>query len=88
MIKANNTIFQFYLAIMDSFREYPTEKYPYSRSIEDTKHYQIVNISKIVQMFHSLKLLTKKTLDETSERWEDIVIVYTRFANEQLNCIN
>lgn len=68
MVKANNTIFLFYLAMMDFFGEYLSEKYPQSSSIEDTKHYQTVIIMKIVRMFHSLELLTKGTLDEVSAR--------------------
>ena len=68
MVKANNTIFRFYLAMMDFFGEYLSEKYPQSSSIEDTKHYQTVIIMKIVRMFHSLELLTKGTLDEVSAR--------------------
>ena len=68
MIKANDTVFKFYLAMMDSFREYLSEKYPDSNSIEDTKHYQTKIIEKIVRMFHSLELLTKNTLDEVSAR--------------------
>lgn len=68
MVKANNTIFQFYLAMIDFFGKYLSEKYPNSRSIEDTKHYQTIIIERIVQMFHSLELLTKNTLDEVSAR--------------------
>lgn len=68
MVKANNTILRFYLAMMDFFGEYLSEKYPQSSSIEDTKHYQTVIIMKIVRMFHSLELLTKGTLDEVSAR--------------------
>lgn len=68
MIKANGTIFRFYLAMMDSFSEYLSEKYPENSSIDDTKHYQTVIIKKIVQMFYSLELLTKDTLDEVSAR--------------------
>lgn len=68
MVKANNTIFRFYLAMMDFFGEYLSEKYPQSSSIEETKHYQTVIIMKIVRMFHSLELLTKGTLDEVSAR--------------------
>ena len=68
MIKANNTILQFYLAMMDFFGKYISEKYPQSSSIVDTKHYQTVIIAKIVQMFHSLELLTKDTVDEVSAR--------------------
>lgn len=67
MVKANNTIFQFYLAMMDYFGKYLSKKYPESNSIEDTKHYQTI-IERIVQMFHSLELLTKNTLDEVSAR--------------------
>lgn len=54
--------------MMDSFGKYLSEKHPNSASIEDTKHYQTVIIMKIVQMFHSLELLTKNTLDEVSAR--------------------
>lgn len=68
MIKANTTIFHFYLAMMDSLRDYLSEKYPDRNSIEDTKHYQTIIIKKIVRMFHSLELLTKNTLDEVSTR--------------------
>lgn len=68
MVKANNAIFQFYLTMMDYFGKYLSEKYPNSRSIEDTKRYQTVIIEKIVRMFHSLELLTKNTLDEVSAR--------------------
>ena len=68
MIIANNTIFQFYLAMMDSLGKYLSEKYPESSSIEDTTHYQTVVITKIVRMFHSLESLTKNTFDEVSAR--------------------
>ncbi len=68
MIKANYTIFLFYLAMMDYFEKYLSEKYPKSNSIEDTKHYQTVIIGKIVRMFHSLELLTNNTIDEVSAR--------------------
>lgn len=68
MVKANNTIFQFYLAMMDSFREYLSEKCPISSSVEDTKYYQTVIITKIVRMFHTLKSLTETSFDEVSAR--------------------
>lgn len=68
MVKANNTVFQFYLAMMDFFGKCLSEKYPQSSSIEDTKHYQTILIMRIVQMYHSLELLTKDTLDEVSAR--------------------
>ena len=68
MIKANNMIFQFYLAMMDFWGKFLSEKYSQSSSIEDTKHYQTVIIAKIVQMFHSIELLTKDTVDEVSAR--------------------
>ena len=68
MIKANDTIFQFYLAMMNSFVQYLSERYPNSHSMEDTKHYQTNIIEKIVRMFYSLELLTKDTLDEVSAR--------------------
>lgn len=68
MIIANETIFRFYLAMMDSFKEFLSEEYPQSDSIEDTKHYQTIIIGKIVRIFHSLESLTKDTLDEVSAR--------------------
>lgn len=68
MVKANNTIFHFYLTMMDFLGKYLSEKNPNTSSMEDTKHYQTVIIMKIVQMFHSLELLTKDTLDEVSAR--------------------
>lgn len=68
MIKVNETIFQFYLAMMDSFKDFLSEKYSKSNSIEDTKHYQTIIIGKIVRMFHSLDFLTSKTTDEVSAR--------------------
>lgn len=68
MVKANNTILQFYLAMMDFLGTYLSEKYPVSSSLEDTKHYQTVIITKIVRMFHSLELVTKNTFDEVSAR--------------------
>ena len=68
MVKANNTVFQFYLAMMDFFGKYLSEKHPNSSSLEDTKYYQTRIIERIVQMFRSLELLTKDTLDEVSAR--------------------
>lgn len=68
MIKANDTIFKFYLAMMDAYEEFLSEKYPECNCAEDTKHYQTIIIKKIVRMFHSLELLTKNTLDEVSTR--------------------
>lgn len=68
MVKASDTMFQVYLAMMDSFVKYLSGKHPKSGSIEDTKHYQTTIVGKIVQMFHTLELLTKDTLDEVSAR--------------------
>lgn len=68
MVKATDTIFQYYLVKMDSISEYLTEKYLDSNSIEDTKHYQTVIIQKIVGMFHTIVMLTKETQDEVSAR--------------------
>lgn len=53
---------------MSFWGKYLSEKYHNSSSIEDTKHYQTIIIERIVQMFHSLELLTKNTLDEVSAR--------------------
>lgn len=68
MVKANNTILQFYLAMMDFLGTYLSEKYPVNSSLEDTKHYQTIIITKIVRMFHSLESITKNTFDEVSAR--------------------
>lgn len=68
MVKANNTIFQFYLAMMDFFGDFLSKKYLQNSYIEDTKHYQTNIIMKIVRMFHSLDLLAKNTLDEVSAK--------------------
>lgn len=68
MVKANDTIFQFYLVMMDFFEKYLSEKYLDNSSMKDIKHYQTIIILKIVRMFHSIELLTKNTLDEESAR--------------------
>lgn len=68
MVKANDTFFRFYLAMMDYYGEYLSKKYPNTSSIEDTKHYQTIIIERTARMFHSLELLTKNTLDEVSAR--------------------
>lgn len=68
MTKANNTIFRLYLAMMESFEEFLSGKYPKGTSVEDTKHYQTIIIGKIVRLFHSLELLTRDTLDEVAAR--------------------
>ena len=54
--------------MMDFLGTYLSEKYPVSSSLEDTKHYQTVIITKIVRMFHSLESVTKNTFDEVSAR--------------------
>lgn len=51
MVKANFTIFQFCLAMMDFWGKYLSENYPNTSSMEDKKHYQTVIIMKIVQIF-------------------------------------
>jgi hypothetical protein len=67
MIKANPTIFKFYLAIMDSFSEYLSHKYS-DKSLENPNHYKTIIIRKIIRMFHTLVKLTQETQDEVSAR--------------------
>lgn len=67
MIKASITIFNFYLAMMDCFANFLSEKYP-EPSLKDSRHYQTVIIQKIVKMFHSLNSLAKNSIDEVSMR--------------------
>ena len=67
MIKANSTIFKVYLSIMDSFSENLSKKYAES-SIENPDHFKVGVIQKIVQMFHTLEIITKETKDEVSSR--------------------
>lgn len=67
MIKANPTIFKVYLSIMDSFSENLSKKYAES-SIENPDHFKAGVIQKIVQMFHTLAIITKETKDEVSSR--------------------
>lgn len=67
MIKANYTIFKFYLTLMDSFSEYLSRKYTES-SLENTDHYRTVIIQKIVFMFHTLEMLTNECQDGVSVR--------------------
>lgn len=68
MIKANETIFNFYLILIDSLEKYLSKKYPKCNSSKDIKCYQTANIQKITKMFHSLELLSRNTLDEVSAR--------------------
>lgn len=67
MIKANLTIFKFYLTLMDFFSEYLSRKYTES-SLESTGHYRTVIIQKIVRMFHTLEMLTNECQDGVSVR--------------------
>ena len=67
MIKANPTILKVYLSIMDSFSENLSKKYTES-SIENPDHFKAGVIQKIVQMFHTLAIITKETKDEVSSR--------------------
>ncbi len=67
MIKANYTIFKFYLTSMDFFSEYLSRKYTES-SLENTDHYRTVIIQKIVRMFHTLEMLTNECQDGVSVR--------------------
>ena len=68
MIKANETIFNFYLTLIDSLEKYLSKKHPKCNSSKDMKCYQTANIQKIAKMFHSLELLSRNTLDEVSAR--------------------
>ena len=67
MIKANPTIFKFYLSMMDSFSEYLSNKYS-EATLDDPNHYKTVIIKKIVRMFHTLEQLVRETQDEVSAR--------------------
>lgn len=67
MIKANPTIFKFYLTMLDSFSEYLSQKYSKS-SLDNPNHYKTIIIKKIVRMFHTLNELTKVSKDEVSTR--------------------
>ena len=60
MIKANPTIFKFYLTMMDSFSEYLSQKYSDS-SLGNPNHYKTIIIQKVVRMFHTLEQLEKET---------------------------
>ena len=67
MVKANKTIFNFYLIMMESLSEYLSQKYPDS-SIDNPDHYKTIIIQKIVRMFRTLEKLTKESRDEVSTR--------------------
>ena len=67
MVKANRTIFNFYLAMIESFSEYLNQKYP-EGSLDNPDHYKTIIIQKIVQMFHTLNTLAKESKDEVSAR--------------------
>lgn len=67
MIKANYTIFKFYLTSLDFFSEYLSRKYT-ENSLESTDHYRTVIIQKIVRMFHTLEMLTNECQDGVSVR--------------------
>lgn len=67
MIKANPTIFKFYLSMLDSFSEYLSQKYSES-SLDNPDHYKTIIIQKIVRMFHTLEELVKESKDEVSTR--------------------
>lgn len=67
MVKANVTIFNFYLAILDSFSEFLSQKYP-DISIDNINHYKIIIIQKIARMFHTLKSIALTSKDEVSAR--------------------
>ena len=67
MIKANPTIFKFYLSIMDSLSEYLSNKYT-EASLDNPNHYKTIIIQKIVRMFHTLERLVEESQDEVSAR--------------------
>lgn len=67
MIKANPTIFKFYLSMMDSFSEYLSNRYTES-SLDNPDYYKTIIIQKIVQMFHTLERLVEESQDEVSAR--------------------
>lgn len=67
MLKANPTIFKFYLAMLEYFSEYLSGKYSES-SLDNPNHYKTFIIQKIVRMFRTLDELTKDSKDEVSAR--------------------
>lgn len=67
MVKANETIFHFNLAMMESFSDYLSRGY-FKCILEDSKPSQTIIIKKIVQMFHTLEMLVKVAQDQASER--------------------
>lgn len=67
MIKANSTIIKFYIAMMDSFSEYLSQKYT-DNSLDNPDHFKTVIIQKIVRMFHTLESITSNGSDEVSAR--------------------
>lgn len=67
MIKANPTIFNFYLTMMESLSDYLSQNYPES-SIDNPDHFKTNIIQKIVRMFRTLGKLTNESRDEVSTR--------------------
>lgn len=67
MITANLQVFKFYLAMMDSFSEYLSKKYP-EGSLDNPDHHKSIIIQKIVKMFHTLERLAIESHDEVSAR--------------------
>lgn len=67
MIKANLTIFEFYLTMMEFFSEYLSRKYS-NRSLGDLEYFETIIIQKIVRMFHTLVDLSRNEEDEVSLR--------------------
>ena len=67
MITANLQVFKFYLAMMDSFSEYLSKKYP-EGSLDNPDHHKSIIIQKIVKMFHILERLAIESHDEVSAR--------------------
>ena len=67
MIKANYTLFKFYLAEMDFYLRHLSLK-KYERSLNNCEYYKVIIIQKIVRLFHSLELLALKIGDEVSAR--------------------
>lgn len=67
MIKANKTIFDVYLAMLDSFSEYLSKKYS-GVMTDHLDYYKAINVQKIQKMFHTFENLINITQDEISSR--------------------
>ena len=67
MITANLQVFKFYIAMMDPFSEYLSQKYS-EGSLDNLNYHKSIIIQKIVKMFHTLERLAIESHDEVSAR--------------------